>query len=66
VSSTPYAGFLAAAAAAIGPDGFGYTADATAFENMDLAPGAADVNTFADFPEEGVSSIPLGANTFNF
>jgi hypothetical protein len=48
VSSTPYAGFLAAAEAAIDPDGFGYTADVTAFENIDLAP-AADVNTIADF-----------------
>src|SRR5262245_513362 len=48
--------------AAAGPAGYGYTADATAFENIDLVPGQAGV-----FDGRGIfTGSLLGDNTFNF
>jgi Bacterial Ig-like domain len=52
--------------AAVGPDGFGYHADATAPLNYDLSEGDENVTTVLTNDDDAISAINLGADTFNF
>jgi hypothetical protein len=51
---------------AVGPDGFGYTADATAPLDYDLDASDFDVVTLMQDEDDLALMINLGANTFNF
>jgi hypothetical protein len=51
---------------AVGPDGYGYGASATPFENIDLQPGQPGVFTIINYANAVSVPIDLGSNTFNF
>ncbi|MEA2733687.1 MAG: hypothetical protein QOE14_138, partial [Humisphaera sp.] len=52
--------------AAIGPDGYGYVADAHPFEAVELVQNAAGVVTLMDEVDDEARTVDLGANTFTF
>jgi hypothetical protein len=49
-----------------GPDAFGYEAVTHAFQSLDLTTSGTGVSTVVDDVDDGIASVPLGANTFNF
>ncbi|MEA2711916.1 MAG: fibronectin-binding autotransporter adhesin [Phycisphaerales bacterium] len=52
--------------AAVGPDGYGYVADAHPFEAVELVQNAAGVVTLMDEVDDEARTVDLGANTFTF
>ena len=52
--------------AAVGPEGYGYIADATPYEEIDLVPGGSGVVTVLQNAWGDAASIDLGANTFRY
>ncbi len=52
---------------AVGPDGFGYRADATAYQNLNLTAGAAGVVSLAGALGDDVAApLPLGSDVVRF
>ena len=49
-----------------GPDGFGYAASQTAFENLDLVPGQAGVTSFLDDNDDDPALITIPGHSFSF
>lgn len=47
-------------------NGFGYVAEATTYENLDLLPSGSGVTKILDNTDDSAVAISLGANTFNF
>ncbi len=52
--------------ATVGPNSFGYFAQATPFTDPGLAAGTPGVTTILDNTDDGSAPVSLGANTFNF
>jgi Ca2+-binding RTX toxin-like protein len=52
--------------AAVGPDTYGYIANATPLESINLTPGDPNVTTLLTNTDDGNAKVSLGSNTFNF
>ncbi len=51
---------------AVGPEGYGYLANSSTFESIDLQPGASGVTTLLDNSYGDSVALDLGTNTFRF